>query len=121
MGIGFTEGVVRRGMSLQHFVDITSANAAKTMGLYPRKGAIAVGSDADLCVIDPSIKKKLTMADLHISNYSIWDGWEISGWPTTTILRGRVIVENGELFGSPEDGSRPYRKMDVKILNRPAC
>ena len=55
MGIIYTEGVVKRGMSLERFAEVTSTNAARIMGLYPRKGVIAPGSDADLCIIDPSI------------------------------------------------------------------
>ena len=54
MGITYTEGVVKRGMSLEHFVNVTSANAARLLGLYPRKGAIAPGSDADIVFIDPT-------------------------------------------------------------------
>ena len=77
------------------FVDVTSANAAKIMGLYPRKGVLAPGSDADICLIDPSIKKKLGKDDFHISDYSIWEGFDIEGWPVTTILRGNVVVEKG--------------------------
>ena len=94
MGISYSEGVSKRGMSLQRFVDVTSANAAKIMGLYPRKGVIAPGSDADIVLIDPSIKKRLAKSDFHITDYSIWEGFEIEGWPATTILRGNVVVEN---------------------------
>ena len=88
MGITYSEGVSKRGMSLQRFVDVTSANCARIMGLYPRKGALAPGSDADITLIDPSIKKRLTMDDFHISDYSIWEGFEIEGWPVMTIMRG---------------------------------
>ena len=93
VGISFSEGVSKRGMSLQRFVDITSANAAKIMGLYPRKGVIAPGSDADLVLIDPAVRKRLTKSDFHISDYSIWEGFDIQGWPVTTILRGKVVVQ----------------------------
>lgn len=63
------------------------------MGYYPRKGAIAPGSDADIVLIDPSIQKTLSLGDLHLGDYSIWEGWDISGWPVTTLLRGKVMVE----------------------------
>ena len=89
MGIAYTEGVVRRGMSLQRFVDVTSTNAAKIMGLYPRKGIIAAGSDADITIIDPSISGPLSLDELHLEDYSIWEGWHVEGWPVTTILRGQ--------------------------------
>ena len=106
---------------MQRFVDITSANAAKIMGLYPRKGVIAPGSDADIVLIDPSIKRKLTMDDFHITDYSIWDGYDIEGWPVTTILRGTVVVENGEFKGTLGGGQFQRRKVDSEFTNRPAC
>jgi dihydropyrimidinase len=104
VGITYTEGVVKRGMSLARFVDVTSANAAKICGMYPRKGAIAPGSDADIALIDPSVHKRLALSDLHAADHSVWEGWEIHGWPVTTILRGKVVVENGTLAGRPGDG-----------------
>jgi dihydropyrimidinase len=82
------------GMSLGRFVDITSANAAKVFGFYPRKSAIAPGSDADLCFIDPAYRKTLTKDDFHVSDYSPWEGWSVEGWPVTTILRGQVRTEH---------------------------
>ena len=121
VGITYSEGVVNRGMSLQRFVEVTSGNAARIMGYYPRKGAIAPGSDADIVLIDPSIRKRLSMSDLHSGDYSIWDGWEINGWPLTTILRGKVVVDNGQFFGKLRDGQRILRKIDQDILNRPSC
>ena len=121
LGISYSEGVSKRGMSLQRFVDITSANAAKIMGLYPRKGVIAPGSDADIVLIDPSIKKKLAKTDFHITDYSIWEGFAIEGWPVTTILRGNVVVENGEFKGALGDGQFLRRKVDQEFTNRPAC
>ncbi len=121
VGITYSEGVSKRGMSLQRFVDITSANAAKIMGYYPRKGAIATGSDADIVLIDPTVHKTLSMNDFHITDYSIWEGWEINGWPVTTILRGNVVVENDQFFGNLGDGQFIPRKISGDILNRPAC
>jgi dihydropyrimidinase len=120
MGIVYTEGVVKRGMSLQRFAEVTSTNAARILGLYPRKGVIAPGSDADLCFIDPSIDKRLTRQDFHVSDYSPWEGWQAKGWPVTTILRGQVIVENGRLAGKLGDGRLVARKIDPVVLRRPA-
>ena len=77
MGIAYSVGVVELGMSLQRFVDITSTNAAKIFGLYPRKGVIAPGSDADICIIDPTFDRNLTLDDLHLEDYSIWEGWHV--------------------------------------------
>ena len=121
VGITYSEGVSKRGMSLQRFVDVTSANAAKIMGLYPRKGVIAPGSDADMVLIDPSIDRPLTMNDFHISDYSIWEGYPVVGWPVMTILRGTVAVENGELNASLGSGQFLHRKVDPEVTNRPAC
>lgn len=120
MGIVYTEGVVRRGMSLQRFADVTSSNAARILGLYPRKGAIAPGSDADLCLIDPAVHKKLSREDFHVSDYSPWEGWEVRGWPATTILRGRPIFEQGRMVGRLGDGQLIPRKIDPAVLRRPA-
>src|SRR5688572_5602230 len=120
MGIVYTEGVVRRGFSLERFVNLTSANAARILGLYPQKGAIAPGSDADIAVIDPSVTKTLRKEDLHESDYSPWDGWEIAGWPTMTIQHGKVVVENGQLTAAPSDGRRLNRAVAESVLRSPS-
>lgn len=120
MGIVYTEGVVKRGMTLKRYAEVTSTNAARLLGLFPRKGVIAAGSDADLCVIDPAIRKKLTVQDFHVSDYSPWQGWEVAGWPVTTVLRGEIIVEDGYLRGRPETGQPIARKIDPVVLRRPA-
>jgi dihydropyrimidinase len=120
MGIVYTEGVSKRGMSLRQFVDVTSTNAAKIFGLHPRKGVIAVGSDADLTLMDTRQKRRLTMADFHVADYSPWEGWEITGWPTTTILRGCVLTHNGTQRAQPGEGQWLPRKIEPHILERPA-
>ena len=121
LGIAFTEGVGKRGMSLERFADITATNAAKIFGLYPRKGVIAPGSDADFAIMDPTIRKTLTKDDFHVTDYSPWEGWQVSGWPVLTILRGRVIAQRGKLMGSTSDGQLLLRKLDPQVLQRPAC
>src|SRR3989442_164905 len=121
MGIVYSEGVVKRRMSLQRFADVTSTNAARILGLYPQKGVIAPGSDADLALIDPTIKKTLAREDFHVSDYSPWEGWPIQGWPVTTILRGRVVVEHGRLVGDALDGRLVHRRIAPEVLRRPAC
>ena len=120
MGVNYSEAVVRRGMPLTQFANITATNAARLLGMYPQKGVIAPGSDADFAIIDPTIHKRLTMDDLHLRDYSPWEGWEIFGWPTTVILRGKVMVDDGELLGSPDDGQRIRRRIDPAVLQRPA-
>ncbi|OLB53754.1 MAG: hypothetical protein AUH99_01420 [Candidatus Rokubacteria bacterium 13_2_20CM_2_70_11] len=121
MGIVFSEGVAKRRMSLQRFAEVTSTNAARILGLYPQKGVIAPGSDADLVLIDPAIRKTLAREDFHVSDYSPWEGWPIQGWPVTTILRGRVIVENGRLASDARDGKLVRRRIAPEVLRRPAC
>ena len=120
MPVAFTKFVAERNMSLQRFVDITSANAAKLLGLYPRKGAIQPGSDADLVLIDPDMKKTLTLDDLHAdADYSIWEGFACQGYPVLTMLRGKVIVEQGQLVGSSTDGQWLKRRVSGDIISRP--
>ena len=121
MGIAYSVGVVDLGMSLERMVDITSSNAAKIFGMYPKKGAIAAGSDADITIIDPLFDRPLTLDDLHMEDYSIWAGWHAHGWPTTTILRGKVMVEDGYLVGSAGDGNLVNRSIDPLVGSRPVC
>jgi len=121
MGIAWSEGVVKRGMSLTRFAEITATNAARIFGLYPRKGAIAPGADADLVLIDPTIDKTLRREDFHVSDYSPWEGWKVSGWPVTTILRGQVIADGTRLLGRAGDGRLASRKIDATLLGRPVC
>ena len=118
----YTKFVSTGRMSIERFVDITSTNAAKSLGLYPRKGAIAAGSDADITLFDPTLNKTLTLDDLHAdSDYSIWEGFECRGYPVMTILRGKVIVEDGKLLGDPTDGRWLSRKVAPLVLSRPVC
>src|SRR5262249_13417531 len=100
-GGNYTQAGGRRPVCLRDYAAVTSTNAAKLLGLYPQKGAIAVGSDADIAIIDPAVKKSLRIADLHVRDYSPWEGWQVEGWPTTVILRGKVMVANGQLLGAP--------------------
>src|SRR5439155_768810 len=92
------------------FADVTATNAARILGLYPQKGVIAPGSDADLVLIDPAIRKTLAREDFHVSDYSPWEGWPIQGWPVTTILRGRVVVVHGRLVADAPAARVPWAK-----------
>ena len=122
MPVTYAKMVSTGRISLERFAEITSTNAAKILGMYPQKGAIAVGSDADIVLFDPDANKKLTLDDLHAdSDYSIWEGFQTTGYPVTTILRGKVIVENGQLLGSASDGRWLNRKVSPSVLARPAC
>ena len=119
--IGFSEGVGTHGFNLRRFVEVFATNPARVTGMYPQKGTIAVGSDADLVLWDPSIERTISMDELHHDgDYSPWEGWQVRGWPVTTILRGRVVVERGQLVGSPGDGRFVKRKLDDGVLAAPA-
>ena len=95
------QGVHRRGLSLSSLVAINSFGPAVRFGLDPKKGVIAPGSDADIVIIDPDRKVTLTPTMLHMHDYSIYDGHELTGYPIMTIAGGRVLVENGEFKGVP--------------------
>jgi dihydropyrimidinase len=115
----YTEMVGRRGYDLRRFVDLVATNAARIMGLYPRKGALAAGSDADLCILDPALGRTLRAAELHEADYSPWEGWTVDAWPAATILRGKPVVEGGRFLGSLADGRWQSRKADETILAGP--
>jgi dihydropyrimidinase len=119
LAVMYTEMVARRGYSLPRYVDLVSTNAAKIMGLYPRKGAIAAGSDADIAILDPTRRGKVRAADLHETDYTPWEGHDIFAWPVTTILRGKVMVENGQYFASPTDGRYLKRKIPAEMRKGP--
>jgi len=120
LAVMYTEMVVRRGYSLPHYVDLVSTNAARIMGLYPRKGALAAGSDADITILDPARRGQIRAADLHETDYTPWEGHDIFAWPVTTILRGKVMVENGQYFANPGDGRYLKRKIPAEIRGGPA-
>ncbi len=101
----WTYGVAMGRLTPSRFVELTSTNVAKYFGLYPRKGTIAPGSDADLVVWDP--EKRLTLsAKTHHSNvnYNLFEGTEVTGAPEVVLVRGQVIVENDELVAQPGAG-----------------
>ncbi len=99
MPLLFSEGVGKGRLSLNEFVALTSTNAAKIYGLHPRKGTIAVGSDADIAIWDPNWKRTITRSILHDNmDYTPYEGMEVTGWPKTVINRGRIVVEDETLL-----------------------
>ena len=103
--IFFSEGVSKRRISRQKFVELTSTNHARIYGLYPRKGSIGIGFDADIVLWDPSLKKPIRQANLHHgSDYTPWEGFDVTGWPLMTIARGRVVYEQGRIVGAKGAG-----------------
>ncbi|HSK12699.1 MAG TPA: dihydropyrimidinase [Phnomibacter sp.] len=105
MELMYSEGVHKGKISLSKFVELTSTNAAKIFGMYPRKGSLAIGSDADIVIFDPN-KKHTISANTHHMNvdYSSYEGWEVMGKVETVLLRGKVAIEKNECFLSPGYG-----------------
>ena len=101
----YSEGVVKRGLPIWWLARVMSENPARIFGLYPRKGTIQVGSDADLLIIDPGVDRVITAKD-HLSNagYSLFEGWQVTGRPWMTLLRGKVLLNQGKLEQEPGYG-----------------
>ena len=114
---------VRAGrISLNRMVELLSTNPARYFGLYPRKGTIAVGSDADLVVFDPERKVTISAATHHSkSDYNIFEGTEVTGAPQVVLLRGRVLVEGDELVAQPGVGEFIRRARFGEELRRTAA
>ena len=101
----YSEGVRKGRSSLRRLVEVTSENAARLFGLYPRKGALAVGSDADLVVLDPSLRRRVGPPYCTRAGYSVFDGMEVQGWPRYTLRRGEVAFEGGDVRARPGSGA----------------
>jgi dihydropyrimidinase len=105
MPLLYSQGVRAKRLSLEQMVAVTATNPAKLFGLYPRKGVIAVGSDADLAIWDPKLKRIVRDEDqLSNARFSIFAGWEVTGWPVVTIRRGEVVYEGGKITASAGSG-----------------
>jgi dihydroorotase-like cyclic amidohydrolase len=100
-----TEGYRKRGVPLERIAELTSYNPAIYHELYPKKGTIGIGSDADLAIIDLNKEKEVSVETLHSAqDFTPFEGIKYKGWPVYTILRGKVIFENGKIVGKPGDG-----------------
>jgi dihydropyrimidinase len=101
----YTEGVVTGRISLERFVALTATNAARLFGLYPRKGTIAVGSDADIAIWETRERRTVRDADLlSRAGHSVYEGRELAGWPRTTIRRGEIVFDQGKVLGKAGTG-----------------
>jgi len=101
----FSEGVVTGRITLDQFVALTSARAARLFGLYPRKGTIAVGSDADLTLWDPGERRVINGAAMASrAGYSVYDGWAVTGWPRFVVRRGQTVLADGQYTAQPGQG-----------------
>lgn len=101
----FSEGVRKGKITLNKFVEVCSTNAAKIFGMYPTKGTIAIGADADIVVFDPNKKHSISAKTHHMRcDYSGYEGWEVTGKTETVLLRGKVAIENEQCLLKPGDG-----------------
>ncbi len=106
----WSHGVDTGRISRSRFVEVSSSNAARLLGLYPQKGVIAEGSDADIVLWDPRLEKEIRAANFQSkSDYTPYEGWRNTGWPVMTISRGEVIVRDGEVTAAPGRARVPFR------------
>ncbi len=106
MELLFSEGVNTGRISLSKFVELSATNAAKKFGMYPRKGTIAIGADADICILDPKKKHTLSAKTHHMrTDYSAYEGREVTGKVETVLLRGKVAIENEKCLLEPGYGN----------------
>ena len=95
----FSEGVLKKKISLHRFVEVVSTAPAKLMGLFPQKGHLTPGADGDVIVFDPHLEKKITPKNLRQNaDYSPYEGRWVPGWPTTSIVRGQLVVHDNQLL-----------------------
>jgi dihydropyrimidinase len=100
-----SEGVNKGRLTLEQVVAMTSYNTAKAFGMFPNKGMLAVGSDADFAIVDLELQRTVNANILHsASDFTLFDGWKLKGWPTTTIVRGNVVFDGGEIVGKGGTG-----------------
>ena len=110
MPLVFSEGVNKGRIDLNRFVEITSTNAAKIYGLYPRKGTIAPGTDADIAIWDPKLTQTVTLDMLHDNmDFTPFEGMTLTGWPVVTMSRGEVIWGDGQFAAKPGRGRYLHR------------
>ena len=101
----YSEGVVKRGLPLTWMARVVAENPARMFGIYPRKGVIQPGADADLLIIDPEATNTIRASDHYgKAGMTPFEGWEVQGWPWMTLLRGRVLLNKGELEQKPGYG-----------------
>ena len=112
----YSEGVGKGRLSLQRFVEVSATTPAKIFGLYPQKGTIAVGSDADIMVFDPKKNMVIRQSEMHSNqDWELHEGFEVTGWPVMTLSRGEVIVENGKVLAEPGRGKLLKRKKFTQL------
>ena len=119
MSLIFSGGVAQGRFSVNRFVELVSTTPAKLFGLYPRKGTIAVGSDADLVIFDPKREHTISAKTHHMRvDYSMFEGIKVTGMPDVVFSRGRVLVEGEKFFGRPGQGEFIKRGASPGDLNK---
>jgi len=115
MSLLYTQFVDEQKLGLRAFVNATSTNVSKIMGMYPQKGIIAVGADADIVALETGLDKVITKDELHESDYTPWEGWRTTAWPRLTLLRGQVVAKDNEFVGDPTGGQLVRRAIDPAV------
>lgn len=116
----FSEGVMKGRIDINHFVAVTSTNHAKLYGMYPQKGTIAIGSDADIALWDPRKEVTLTNEILqHGADYTPYEGLEIKGWPVRLLVRGKSIVEDGSLINEAHGEYQSRKRSNLVAPSTP--
>ncbi len=101
----YSQGVLKRRLSLNRMVEVTATNPARLFGLYPRKGTIQAGADADIVAFDLDARKVVRADEMHsAADWDPFEGWEVQGWPRLTLSRGEVVVEGGKVLARPGRG-----------------
>jgi dihydropyrimidinase len=113
----YSEGVRKGRLSLERFVAVTSTNAARLFGIYPQKGAIAVGADADLVLWNPDETRRVRGDETFSrAGFSVYEGWTVTGWPKMTIRRGQVVYRDGQITARPGSGRSLSCDLDRRLL-----
>jgi dihydropyrimidinase len=109
----YSEGVAKGRLTLNEFVEVVATNAAKIFNIYPQKGTIAIGSDADIVIYDPKVERTITKEKHHMNvDYNAFEGMKVQGVPETVLVRGRYVIKNLEFVG--KQGSGKYLKRELK-------
>lgn len=117
----YSEGVQKGRISLNKFVDIISTSSAKLFGLFPQKGTIAVGSDADIVIFDPSVERTLSAETHHMNvDYNAFEGFEVKGEPVSVLSRGEFVIRDKRFVGRAGSGKYLHRKRFAAEAPRPA-
>jgi len=110
--IVLSEGVNKKRITIQRAAKVLSENPAKRFGLYPKKGHVAIGADGDFTIVDVSIEKKVKASDLHYKvGWTPYEGWVLKGWPVATVVRGRVVMKDGQV--TAEEGLAQFVPMKI--------